>query len=56
VKLIMRGGKTIEYLSRLYEVQSSDDRTSYEFIPVDSEVEKDTAEKLDSNEALTFFP
>lgn len=44
-----------EYLSRLYEVQSNDDRTPYDFIPFDSEVEKGIAEKLDSSEAVKFF-
>ena len=44
-----------DYLSRLYEVQSTDDRTPYDFVPFDSEVERDVAEKLDSNEAVRFF-
>lgn len=44
-----------EYLSRLYTVQSSDDRTPYDFVPFDSEVERDVAEKLDSSEAVRFF-
>lgn len=44
-----------EYLSRLYEVQSNDDRTPYDYIPYDSEVEREIAEKLDSNEAVKFF-
>ena len=44
-----------DYLGRLYEVQSSDDRTPYDFVPFDSEVERDVAEKLDSNEAVKFF-
>jgi type III restriction enzyme len=44
-----------EYLSRLYDVQSNDDRTPYDFIPFDSEVEKGIAEKLDSSEAVKFF-
>ena len=44
-----------EYLSRLYEVQSTDDRTPYDFIPFDSEVEREVAEKLDSNENVKFF-
>ena len=44
-----------EYLSRLYTVQSTDDRTPYDFVPFDSEVERDVAEKLDSNEAVRFF-
>ncbi len=44
-----------EYLSRLYEIQSSDDRTPYNYIPFDSEVEREVAEKLDSNENVKFF-
>ncbi len=44
-----------EYLSRLYTVQSTDDRTPYDFVPFDSEVERDVAEKLDSSEAVRFF-
>ncbi len=44
-----------EYLSRLYEVQSSDNRTPYDFVPFDSDVEKDIAEKLDTNESVKFY-
>jgi len=44
-----------EYLSRLYTVQSTDDRTPYDFVPFDSEVERDVAEKLDSAESVKFF-
>ena len=44
-----------EYLSRLYEVQSNDDRTPYDYIPFDSEIERDVAEKLDGNENVKFF-
>ena len=44
-----------EYLSRLYEVQSKDDRTPYDYIPYDSEVEREIAEKLDSSENVKFF-
>ena len=44
-----------EYLSRLYEVQSHDDRTPYDYIPFDSEVEREVAERLDSNENVKFF-
>ena len=48
--------KEIElYLKNLYEVQSSDDRTPYDYIPFDSEIERDVAEKLDSNENVKFF-
>lgn len=44
-----------EYLSRLYEVQSKDDRTPYNYIPLDSEVEQKIAEKLDSDQNVKFF-
>lgn len=44
-----------EYLSRLYTVQSQDNRTLYDYIPFDSEIEKDIAEKLDTNENVKFF-
>ncbi len=44
-----------EYLSRLYEIQSSDDRTPYDYILYESEVERDIAEKLDTNENVKFF-
>ena len=44
-----------EYLSRLYQVQSKDHRTPYDFIPFDSEVERDIAEKLDSDQNVKFF-
>jgi len=36
-------------------VQSTDNRTPYDFVPFDSEVERDVAEKLDSSEAVRFF-
>jgi type III restriction enzyme len=44
-----------EYLSRLYEIQSSDDRTPYDYIAYDSEIERDIAEKLDAAENVKFF-
>jgi type III restriction enzyme len=44
-----------EYLFRLYEVQSKGDRTPYDYIPYDSEVEREIAEKLDSSENVKFF-
>lgn len=44
-----------EYLSRLYEVQGKSDRTPYDFIPYDSQVEREIAEKLDSSENVKFF-
>jgi len=44
-----------EYLSRLYEVQSNDDRTPYDYVPFESEVEREIAEKLDTNDNVRFF-
>jgi len=44
-----------EYLSRLYEVKSADDRTPYDFVPFDSEVERNLGGKLDSPQAVKFF-
>ena len=44
-----------EYLSRLYAVQSKGDRTPYDYVPFDSEVEREIAEKLDSSENVKFF-
>lgn len=44
-----------EYMARLYEVKSKDDRTPYDYITFDSEVEREIAEKLDSNERVKFF-
>lgn len=43
------------YLSRLYQVQSHDNRTPYDYIPYESEVERDIAEKLDGHENVKFF-
>lgn len=44
-----------EYLSRLYEVQGKDDRTPYDYVTFDSEVEREVAEKLDASENVRFF-
>jgi type III restriction enzyme len=44
-----------EYLSRLYEVQSKDDRTPYDYIPCDSGPEREIAEKLDADRNVKFF-
>jgi type III restriction enzyme len=44
-----------EYLTRLYEVQSADNRTLYNYVPFDSEVEREVAEKLDMNENVRFY-
>ncbi len=43
------------YLSRLYTVQSKDERTPYDHVPFDSEVEREIAEKLDTDENVKFF-
>lgn len=42
------------YLNRLYEVKNKD-RTLYDFVEYDSEVERDFAEALDINEHVRFF-
>lgn len=44
-----------EYLNRLYQVQSSDDRTPYDYIAFDSSVEREIAEKLDMSDNVKFF-
>jgi type III restriction enzyme len=44
-----------EYLSKLYKVQSHDNRYPYDYITVDSELEREIAEKLDTNENVKFF-
>ena len=44
-----------EYLNRLYQIQSKDNRTPYDYILFESEIEKDIAEKLDANENVKFF-
>ncbi len=43
------------YLSNLYLVQSHDDRTPYDFIPYESEVEREVAERLDNHQNIKFF-
>ena len=48
-------GEVEEYLNRLYEIQSSDDRTPYDYISFDSQLEREIAEKLDTNENVKFF-
>jgi len=45
----------VSYMSKLYEVQSTDDRTPYDYVQYDSSVEKEVAEKLDSHENVKFF-
>ena len=42
------------YLNRLYEIQNKD-RTTHDYIPYESEVEKEFAEKLDGMEGVRFF-
>lgn len=44
-----------EYLSRLYEIQHVEGRTPYDYIVYDSEVEREIAQKLDSNQSVRFF-
>ncbi|WNY25464.1 DEAD/DEAH box helicase family protein [Methanolapillus millepedarum] len=44
-----------KYLDRLYEIQSKDDRTPYNFVEYDSELEHKIAEQLDSDENVKFF-
>ncbi|MEW5921404.1 MAG: DEAD/DEAH box helicase family protein [Bacillota bacterium] len=43
------------YLNRLYEVQSKDDRTPYDYVLIDSNVEREIAEKLDGDANVKFF-
>jgi type III restriction enzyme len=44
-----------EYLSRLYTVTSNDNRTLYDYVPFDSEVERKVAERLDADRRIRFF-
>jgi len=44
-----------EYLNRLYEIQSKDNRTPYDYILYESELEREVAEKLDADENVKFF-
>lgn len=44
-----------EYLSRLYTVQSTDNRTPYDFIGYDSSVEEEIAKLLDGDDKVKFF-
>lgn len=43
------------YLDRLYSIQSTDNRTPYDFIPYESDVEKTIVERLDNDENIKFF-
>lgn len=45
----------IEYMNKLHEIQSKDNRTLYDYVVVDSTVEREVAEKLDSHENVKFF-
>jgi type III restriction enzyme len=44
-----------EYITRLYQIESSDDRTPYDFIAYDSEPEQQIAKLLDSDDKVKFF-
>jgi type III restriction enzyme len=44
-----------EYLSRLYKIKSTDDRTPYDYIAYDSSIEKDIALGLDKDDKVKFF-
>ena len=44
-----------EYLNRLYTIQSSDNRTPYNFIAYESKTEETIAQLLDSDERVKFF-
>lgn len=44
-----------EYLNRLYEVSSKDNRTPYDYIAYDSDTEEEIARLLDSDDKVKFF-
>jgi len=44
-----------EYLNRLYQVQSNDDRTPYNYIVYESGTEEEVAKLLDADEKVKFF-
>ncbi|MEI6728700.1 MAG: DEAD/DEAH box helicase family protein [bacterium] len=44
-----------EYVNRLYQTSSNDNRTPYDFIAFDSEIENQTAQRLDNDERVKFF-
>ena len=44
-----------EYLDRLYQVQSKDDRTPYDHIVWESDIEREVAERLDADDRIKFF-
>jgi type III restriction enzyme len=43
------------YLDRLYSIQSEDNRTPFNFIPYESDVERRIVERLDTDESVKFF-
>ena len=45
----------VTYLSRLYVVQNQSDRTPYDYVPFESEVERKIAQTLDTAESVKFF-
>lgn len=47
--------KVEEYLTRLYQVQSKDNRTPYDYIAYDSGTEEEVAKLLDGDERVKFF-
>lgn len=54
-RLEPEGGEEIErYISRLYEVQNAD-KTPFDHVEIDSEVERKFAKELDSNEDVKFY-
>jgi len=44
-----------EYMNRLYQIQSNDNRTPYNYIAYDSGVEEEIAKLLDTDENIKFF-
>ena len=44
-----------EYLTRMYQVQSKDDRTPYDYIVYESSTEHEAAKRLDTDERVKFF-
>lgn len=44
-----------EYLTRLYQIQSTDNRTPYDYIAYESGTEEEVAKLLDNDERVKFF-
>ncbi len=44
-----------EYLNRLYQVQSTDNRTPFDYVEVEYSIEEAVAELLDHNDRVKFF-